>query len=309
MYIYTMEQLSKELNKKAIRKFPRQSVIASAPNEMFQIDLIDMGERRKDGDYRYILMTIDIFSRKAWAHPLTSKNPKEVLQSFKKIDVKPLLLQVDEGGEFKGVFKKYFGKETKVYNTFSGMKAEFVERLNRTFKEMFQKEFTKKQRLDWVDVIPKITDEYNNNIQSSIGATPNEVYKKEKMPEHNEIKAKPIRYKFKIGDFVRISKTRGIFEKPSMTENWSHEVFEIYQISNTAPVTYHIKDLLGEEVKGKFYEQELQKTNLKDFSLIEKIYRTKKQNGKKLYYVKYKGYDTKFNEWVGEDQVENFKKS
>ena len=66
---------------------------------------------------------------------------------------------------------------------------------------------------------------------------------------------------------------------------------------------YQLEDLLSEKIAGKFYEPELQKTNLKDYAKVEKVIKTKVVNGKKMYYVKFDGYDTKFNEWV-----ENFTK-
>ena len=48
-----------------------------------------------------------------------------------------------------------------------------------------------------------------------------------------------------------------------------------------------------EEITGSFYEKELQKTSQKEFR-IEKIIRRK---GDKLY-VKWKGYDNRFNSWI-----------
>ena len=66
--------------------------------------------------------------------------------------------------------------------------------------------------------------------------------------------------KFKIGDHVRISKYKNILAK-GYTPNWSEEVFVISKIKNTAPCTYVISDLKGEEIVGTFYEKELQKTN------------------------------------------------
>ena len=70
---------------------------------------------------------------------------------------------------------------------------------------------------------------------------------------------------------------------------------------------YKLEDLDGEDVKGKFYEEELQKTDLKDFSVIEKIIRKKKVNGKYEYLVKWDGYPEKFNSWISEEQLERIK--
>ena len=54
-----------------------------------------------------------------------------------------------------------------------------------------------------------------------------------------------------------------------------------------------ISDLNGEEITGSFSEKELQKTNQKEFR-IEKVL---KRKGDKLY-VKWKGYDNRFNSWI-----------
>ena len=66
--------------------------------------------------------------------------------------------------------------------------------------------------------------------------------------------------KFKVGDHIRISKCKKIFAK-GYTPNWSEEVFVIKKVKNTAPWTYVINDLNGEEITGTFYEKDLQKTN------------------------------------------------
>ena len=71
--------------------------------------------------------------------------------------------------------------------------------------------------------------------------------------------------KFKVGDYVRISKYKDIFAK-GYTPNCSEEVI--------VPWTYVINDLNGEEITGTFYENELQKTNQKEFR-IEKVIKRK----------------------------------
>ena len=109
--------------------------------------------------------------------------------------------------------------------------------------------------------------------------------------EYNEDSSKK-NPKFKVGDHIRISKYKNIFAK-GYTPNWSEEVFVISKIKNTVPWTYAINDLNDEEIGGSFYEKELQKTNQKEFR-IEKIL---KRKGDKLY-VKWKGYDNRFNSWI-----------
>ena len=99
--------------------------------------------------------------------------------------------------------------------------------------------------------------------------------------------------KFKVGDHVRIYKSKKIIFATGYTPNFSEEVFIISKIKNTFPWTYVINDLNGKEIIGTFYEKELERTNQKEFS-IEKVIRRK---GYKLY-VKWKGYDNSFNSWI-----------
>lgn len=47
--------------------------------------------------------------------------------------------------------------------------------------------------------------------------------------------------KFKIGDYVRISKHKKIFDK-GYHLNWTHEMFSIEKVNITNPVTYILKD-------------------------------------------------------------------
>ena len=79
--------------------------------------------------------------------------------------------------------------------------------------------------------------------------------------------------KFKVGDFVRISKYKNIFAK-GYTPNWSDNVFVITKVKNTVPWTYVISELNGKEFIETFYEKELQKTNQKEFR-IEKLTKRK----------------------------------
>ena len=67
-----------------------------------------------------------------------------------------------------------------------------------------------------------------------------------------------------MGDKVRIGKKKKTFEK-GFTPNWTEEIFVVDQVIHTNPVTFKLVDLMGEEVTGSFYEQELQKTNQEVF--------------------------------------------
>ena len=67
----------------------------------------------------------------------------------------------------------------------------------------------------------------------------------------------------------------------------------IKKVKNTVSWSYVVNVLNGEEIAGTFYENELQKTNQKEFR-IEKVI---KRKGDKLH-IKWKGFDNSFNSWI-----------
>ena len=104
-----------------------------------------------------------------------------------------------------------------------------------------------------------------------------------------ELGGKTLTPKFSIGDHVRITKKKKIFDK-GYTQRWTEEVFTISEIQLTIPVIFKITDYNGEKIQGFFYEQELQKTRQCTFG-IEKV--LKRQGDKSL--VKWVGYPKSFN--------------
>ena len=114
-------------------------------------------------------------------------------------------------------------------------------------------------------------------------------------PRRNKAK-----YKFAVGDTVRISSARLAFAK-GYRQKWSEEIFKVVKLYPTDPPTYGLTDYEGEAITGKFYAEELQKVVKEEFR-IEKVLKTRRR-GKKTdrrseYYVKWLGYPDKFNSWV-----------
>lgn len=68
-----------------------------------------------------------------------------------------------------------------------------------------------------------------------------------------------------------------------------------------------MKDLLNQDVKGNFYESELQKVDKDEDSLwfIEKQIRKRKRNGQVEVLVKFDGFDHRFNQWIPEKDTTN----
>ncbi|GFV34829.1 uncharacterized transposon-derived protein F54H12.3 [Trichonephila clavipes] len=103
--------------------------------------------------------------------------------------------------------------------------------------------------------------------------------------------------RFKIGDVVHINKQKLHFEK-GYEQNWRRDLFTVYEIVQRIPIAYRLKDLQGEEIKGTYYEAELQKVVDSGFYPVENVIKQRKRREITEYFVKFLGYPEKFNDWV-----------
>ena len=174
-------------------------------------------------------------------------------------------------------------------------KSVIAERFMKTLKNKIYKYMTAVLKNVYIDKLDDIVKESNNAYHTTIKMKPVDVKDDMYIDFKKEINNKDP--KFKVGDYVRISKYKNIFAKGYMP-NWSEEIFVIKKIKNTVPWTYVINDLNGEEIIGTFYEKELQKTNQQKFR-VEKVL---KRKGDKLY-VKWKGYNNSFNSWINKEDI------
>ena len=300
------KQYSLELHKPALKNFTRRSVETYEPNDIWSIDLIDVSNIKEDNDnINFMLNIIDIYSRFAYCFPIPNKKAITILNCFKTLSVLPRNIWADEGSEFYNKDFLKFCKDNRInlYSTHSGMKSVYVERFNRTLKEILYRYFTEHNTDRYIEILPDIINDYNNKIHSTIKQSPFDVYFNDVKPYTKSINKSLDKPLFKVGDYVRVSLVKRTFEK-GYSSRWSKEVFKINSIDDKQnPICYKLVDLLNEDVAGLFYPQELQKTDLKDFAIVKKIIKTKTVKGKKMYLVNYDGYPEKFDEYIDESQL------
>ena len=183
---------------------------------------------------------------------------------------KPEKLWVDKGSEFYNkTFKSLLkGNETKLYSTYSDLKAVFTERFNRTLLYIINKPMFINGDGNWVKILKDAVITYNNNIHSTINMTPVDASDNPDKVKYSFIdrNTKP---KLKVGDYVRNADKRNIFSK-GYASNWNRELFKVNEVLNTQPPTYKIQDMNEEIIEGKYYEQELLKSEF-DFESNNKI--------------------------------------
>ena len=88
------------------------------------------------------------------------------------------------------------------------------------------------------------------------------------------------KFKFKLGDQVRIGKSRRTFKKGYLP-SWTQEIFTVTKIIPRVLPVYQLRDYADDDVEGVFYAEELQKVHkLDDIYKIEKILAEKKKTVK-----------------------------
>lgn len=294
--------ITDELHKPILHRYKRRRVVIKGLDDLWQADLVEMiPYARNNKGYKYILMVIDAFSKYVWAKPLKNKKAEEVtkaMQGILNMGRKPINLQTDQGKEFDNTIFRSLMNKYKInhYWTYSNLKASIVERVNRTIKGKMWKYFTMERTDKWLDILPQLVQEYNQTIHRTIGMKPAEVTKADEARLKKEVfthikQVVPVH--FKVGDKVRISKYKHHFAK-GYKPNWTTEIFSVNKVNRTNPTTYLLRDAGGEEIKGAFYRQELQKTKIPDVFLIERILRRK---GNKIF-VKWLGFSDEHNQWI-----------
>ena len=205
------------------------------------------------------------------------------------------------------MLKFFENHNIKIYYTHSNLKAVIVERFNRSLRELMMKSFVKLNNTIWYNILPELIKTYNNQYHRTIKMKPinvnktNEKYIKNNFYTYDITNKKP---KYKINDLVRISlKRRQLFDKPTGNIKWSEELFKIYKINKSNVISYQLKDMNDEIIKGIFYERELQlsKHTTGEY-IIEKILRTKNDKA----YVKWRGYSNNFNSWVNKYDLKKY---
>lgn len=305
------------LHKPARKKFKRRKFVVTGLNALWQTDLTDLNKisNFNDGN-KYILLNIDVFSRRANAIPIKSKSGRDVTEAFEKLikleGCYPKQLQTDDGKEFfnshfQSMLKGYKINHYKTYN--QEIKASLVERLQRTIKSKMFRYFTHTGSYRYLDVLQDLVSSYNNTVHSSTNLKPiavttknqEEIWQTIYNPDEPLPPSK--KYKFEIGGKVRVSKYSTIFAKGYLP-NWSEEIFTIIERHKTSPPVYSLIDESGSKLRGTWYEPELQKVSVQDNTYkIESILGKRKVNNKIQYLVRWKGYPPSFDSYVDKKDI------
>lgn len=252
------------------QKFPRRKVVVRGMGWQFQADLMDMHNlSRENSGNKFILTVIDCFSRLATAIPIRSKHAKNVVEGMKRAFDQlgvPRKLQTDEGKEFYNSQMKVFLRQHDVilFSTDQELKAQIVERFNRTIRDKIKKYMRSAATLRYIDALPHLLHSYNYAKHRSLhGFSPAQVTKENEKTvfnhQYNPYLVKTFQgHRFKLGDHVRAFKRK--FQLIKDLPTFEEDTFEIIDCLATNPPMYKLKRLSnGYVVRGAYYQNQLQK--------------------------------------------------
>ena len=167
--------------------------------------------------FRFLLCVIDIFSKYAWVAPLNDEKGVSIIDAFQKIldksGHKPNKIWVDKGSKFyNNSFKKWLkDNDIEMYSIHNEGKSVVAERFIRTLKTKIYKDMTSVSKNIYIDKLHDIVHEYSNTYHRKIKMKPVDVKDNTYIDSRKEVNDKDP--KFKVGDYVRISKYKNILIK------------------------------------------------------------------------------------------------
>ncbi|MEW8544139.1 MAG: integrase core domain-containing protein [Candidatus Thiodiazotropha sp.] len=325
------------VNRPVRRTFRRGHIVTRGIRDQYDLDLIDMGRISKHNDnVKFLLTAVDAFSRVAMVKPLKDKKADTVLEALKLMlggKNKCRAVRTDFGAEFKNAKVKELFESYNIKHFFAHppLKAQIVERFNKSLKQMIYKYLHNRSTYRYIDKLAELVHSYNHRPHRSLGAlSPSQVtkdneislwnemyinrpYKKRRIKDdtvqkHNFTKLRPVsKFSFKVGDLCRVSFSRQAFER-SFNQRFSEEVFRVRQRLMRANIpVYLIADLQGQVIRGFFYGPELQRVSQIDQKLfkVEKILKRRGKGKKREVFVRWLGYGPTFDQWIPFSSLES----
>ena len=125
---------------------------------------------------KYLLCTIDLFSKYAWVVPIKDKKGTSIVNAFKKIILKgrtPNKIWIDQGSEFYNTFKNFLEiNNIEMYSKYNEEKSVVAERFIRTLKNKIFKHMTAISKNIYFHVLDDIVNKYNNTVHRTIKMKP-----------------------------------------------------------------------------------------------------------------------------------------
>lgn len=258
---------SSSLFRQVRHKFPRRKIKSYFPYQMMMTDTINYRNYSDSNrNYKYIMVLIDVFSKMAWTFPMQRMKEADSMiameSMLKQVPENPHVIISDRGTEYyNSKMKTLFERlGIKHYSLQGKHKACIAERFIKTIKGRLEKYFWETKTRNWIDVLQSFTSNYNSTYHRSIKMSPIEVNDDNRKIVFKNLYPKltmKINPRLKIGDQVRLLRTKGLFEK-GYSRSWTTSLFTVTKTFSEGTVDfYSIRDSSGIVLPRKKYYWEL----------------------------------------------------
>jgi hypothetical protein len=258
---FIQSQESSQLFKKPRKVKHYYPIFAKHKFEILQLDLADLSNLASaNKNYKYLLIAIDVFSRLLFVVPMKNKSTSTILDAVEEIfdQTEPTMINTDNGSEFISKEFKKLLKERGIDVQYSDVgdhyKMGLIDRVVRTLREKINKYMEMHETTHYIDVLPKIVENYNLAYHSGIKKAPAEVEEDDQdilniMSEKYSL-AKREETIYQVGDKVRYIINFKQFQKHTLP-HWTKTIHEI-----KSHVSAHSYLLDNGQIK-KYYELQL----------------------------------------------------
>ena len=219
-----------------------KATLLKRPYLQIGIDLIDMStwENHKK---KWILNSVDLFTRKSWVIALPDKESKTVSKGMEKLinemTQKPKSLRSDNDSSFKSPPFTEMLKKYNIKHIFSNPNKPQsnggVEKRNGQLLRQLRMIRTQDNNMNWTEYLQKVNKNLNNQYNTVIKMSPNEAEKKHNEKNVYSQQKKLLRkrnhlipHTYKVGDKVRIKIEKKF--KTKFDYNWSKKIYIIHKV-------------------------------------------------------------------------------
>lgn len=291
-----------------------------------QADLLDISALAGENDgVKFLLLYIDIFTKRVWIQPLRSKEGRGVAVALRRwlssLDTPPEIFKTDLGTEFRNqqVQDVLASRNVRWEGAIGTSKACMAERANKTLQNLIYKYINNREGHRYIDALPDLVRSYNTRGHRTLkGMSPAEAdlpaneaavaaihhQRYEKMGRQRASRQRNAR--FKVGDLVRIKTdpTKLSSARRAYAQQFHGEYFRITRINRTLPIPmYYLRSLdTDEHIEGGLYAEHLQRVR-GNVWLIERVHRREMRRGVPWIFVKWLWFGPRHSEWIREDAV------
>lgn len=307
------------------KPFRRNPVYCHEKRQLMEIDLIQLTPdvARANRNKMYILVAIDVFSRKVWAQMVTTKAARDIVPTFDAMltqhiaaDAKmPDKILADQGMEwrsqaFKNLMQKY---NIVLFHNYSSYHGAHVERVNRTLQRKLMGLATAQGSYDFHDQLQAVVASYNASFHRSINMAPQDADRDVNRYQVRLFQAKKYskfsrkkQPQFRLHQICRISFDKTKFSR-SYNPTFSDTLYRITGINQKLPEVMYSLARVGDDepLLGKFYAAELQPVSSQDYFPIDKIVKVFPK--RKTCLVRWSGYDASFDSELPLSEVKSYK--